>query len=279
MLYQKRANETWTGLCIYFDENFWLENRNDEECYRILYLLYYMLACKKKYFKSFQQYDEYAQLATNMIFMRFDKKKKAGLKVKSVLNYVKSTLYAQKVAYQNTEFREILPENDSRNTGLIEMMRDNVQQNYNEGMTEDIIDTFYDIPHIINKVVKSTPYKNNNIISRRLRISCALTLLKSFTLSKEDMEKLKLREEKGLDTTKNLYKMFGKERETSTTLWKLDSSMESYVKVLTNQIRKKIIRSVNEVRDKYTLDESTIDAILMSSWNESSHNEGDFDND
>lgn len=273
MLYQKKANESWTGLCIFFDENFWLENRNDEECYRILYLLYYMLACKKKYFASFKQYDEYAQLAANMIFMRFEKKKKAGLKVKSVLNYVKSTLYAQKVAYQNAEFRDTLSPDDSRAEGVINMMREQVQQTYNEGMIDDIIDVFCDIPEMVRHMIQSTPYKNDPVMSRRIYISCLITLIKGFTLNNDDVERLKTREEKDLDNTEVVIKMFNKERETSTTVWRLDSTMGPYIQVLANKIRKKIVQELSDVRASYTLNDEIIDAILSTAWEGVNHAE------
>ena len=270
-----KAKDIHSKMSIYFDENFYSDHRNDENCYRYMYLIYYMLACKKKYFRNYNDYDEYAQFATNIIYLRFIKKQLEGERIKSVLNYIKSTLYPLKVMYQNATFRNVIVEDDMVNSSTQEMMRQYVQEQYNDGIDEDIVAIFKDIPHYVSDAIKNTPYKYDKIMYRRLKISCLLTLLKSFTLSSEHIKRLEARKEKGLNNTEVLYKMFNKERETSTTLWKLNESMGNYVQVLSNQIRKRIMREIEEIRQSYTLSNEALDSILMTAWDGTNMNDTD----
>lgn len=267
------AKNIHTKMSIYFDENFYSDHRNDKNCHKYMYLIYYMLACQAKYFHKYEDYDEYAQFAANTIYMRFLKKWGHGERIKSVLNYAKSTTYPLKIMYQKANFRTVLPVDEFNQ----DVMKEYVQSQYNEGMEEDIISVFSNITYHINDVINTTPYKYDRIVSKRLKISCLLTLLKSFTLSKEDISKLKERQEKGLKNDELLYKMFNKERETSTTLWRLDPSMGTYVQVLANQVRKKIMKDINEVRGSYMLSCETLDAILSTAWSGTTHFENDVE--
>lgn len=51
--------------------------------------------------------------------------------------------------------------------------------------------------------------------------------------------------------------------------------MGNYIQVLTNQIRKKIVKDIDEVRYAYTLSDDTISAILSSAWDGTNHKEND----
>lgn len=268
-----KAKNIHTKMSIYFDENFYSDHRNDENCHKYIYLIYYMLACQAKYFHKYDDYDEYAQFAANTIYMRFLKKWNQGERVKSVLNYAKSTMYPLKVMYQNTNFGTVSPVNELNQ----DMLKEHIQSQYNEGMEEDILSVFSNIAYYVNETINNTPYKYDKIVSKRLKISCLLTLLKSFTLSKENMSKIKEKQEKGLKNDEMLYKMFNKERETSTTTWRVDPSMGAYVQVLANQVRKKIIKDINEIRGSYMLSGETLDAILSTAWDGTTHFENDVE--
>ena len=55
----EKAKDIHSKMAIYFDENFYSNERDDENCYKYMYLIYYMLACKNKYFASYSDYDGY----------------------------------------------------------------------------------------------------------------------------------------------------------------------------------------------------------------------------
>ena len=222
MLFNKEPGMKYTDMAIFFDENFYSEDCDDEKCYKYMYLLYHMLASKKKYFYSYEDYDGFAVYATNMIYARFIKKKEQGLRIKSVLNYVKATLYPLKVGYQRENYRQILNPNVNNNINediLQEEMRNQVRQQYQAELSDNIIEVFELIPNFIKEIVNKTPYKKNKYMCQKLYMSCLISLLKSFTLSNDNLQRFNNKiENKSNITNEFISKMLIKERNSSTTL-------------------------------------------------------------
>jgi len=71
-----------------------------------MYLLGYMLASKAKYFTNIDDYDGYACYLAYDTFSRM--KNPSKVRIKSVLNYMKSVMYFRKMSYQNETFAEII---------------------------------------------------------------------------------------------------------------------------------------------------------------------------
>ncbi len=282
MLYSKPDNLKYTDLCIFFDENFYSDNRDDDTCYKYMYLIYYMLACKKKYFHKFQDYENYAIFAASTIYMRFIKKQQNGERIKSLLNYAKATCYPLKVMFQRNEFRESFDEEHSNiePSMIQESLKASIQSQYNYGLEDAIVEVFNNIPHFIREEISRTPYKTDVIMSKRIYISCLITLLKSFTLSNNNQSKLNKRIESGTANQELLVKLFNREREYSTTVWRLDESMGDYIQLLANKIRIRIQKELKEARNSFALDDTTLEAILMTAWEGTNHSSGnDFEED
>lgn len=74
MLFTKDPDMSYTDMCIFFDNNFYSEDRDDELCFKYMYLVYYMLAFKKHYLQNYNEYDEFAEYATITIYTRYLKK-------------------------------------------------------------------------------------------------------------------------------------------------------------------------------------------------------------
>lgn len=221
MLYSNSSKMKYTDMCIFFDENFYSPYRDDEKCYKYLYLIYYMLACKKKYFHKFEEYDSFAIFSANIIFIRFLKKQKNGEKIKSILNYAKATLYPLKVMYQKQEFREVINAEviDIDIEGIKNELRQQVQTQYYYNIEDNTVELFSDIHRIVEEVIFNTPYKNNKLMIKRLYISCILSLLKSFTLPPNLLKKLNQKNQINIKTRLNtINKVFTLEREKSATL-------------------------------------------------------------
>lgn len=263
-------------MCIFFDKNFYSDMRDDETCYKYMYLIYHMLACKKRFFHNYEDYDLFAQYAATTIYTRFLKKEADGApRIKSILNYAKKTVYPLKVMYQKQEYKNIVNSelDDGIDSVMIENhMKDTIQQQYDEGLEEAVQDVLRQIPYYVIEVINNTPYSNNKLMKRKLYISCVISLLKSVVLSTYNIDRLKKRELKdspiGIEL---LRKMYTQERENSITLWKLDDSMVDYVKVLTNLIRKRIVEEIVETRKSFLLSTEMMDAVLMSAWDSKTH--------
>lgn len=280
-----KAKNIHSKMAIYFDENFWSEDRNDFNCYKYMYLIIYMLICtgdiKSKHplspCRNFNEYDKFAQFSTDTLYLRFLKKYHNGERVKSILNYCKATISPLKVMYNNEDFREINgDEYTTKKDSLIDykdVMVSHVQSQSNQDKENAIIETFNNISKHIDEVIATTPYRKNKVMCKRLKLSCQLTLIKGFTLSDNDIEKLEERQLRQTDNQETVLRIFNKEKTNSATLWRLEPSMSSYVLILTNKVRKKIIEDIREVRDYYEINDDTMDVILSSAWETSNHND------
>ena len=144
-------------------------------------------------------------------------------------------------------------------------MRESIQEQYNEGLPDSIVESFKEIPEMIREILDETPYANDKIAYMRLYKSCLISLIKSFTLSKYSEESLDKRNEKDLDVSVEfLSKTFKREQEDATTLWRLEESMKDYVELLITKIKYRITDEINDVIRSYSLSVDTIDDILTS---------------
>jgi hypothetical protein len=276
MLYTKPANKTYVDLAIEFDAEFYSGHRDDNKLYKYMYLLYYMLSCKKKYFQKFEDYDAYSQFAATTIYMRFIKKEKQGERIKSVLNYCKSTLYSLKVMYQNDTFNEVWTEGDNNSGSMKSTMDAKVQADYNEDLKTALIEGFKQLPKIVWKVIQETPYKNDSLMCNSLYLSCMLSLIEAFTPTAKTESKMK---DVNKDSDAILLKSIDKDRNNSIILWHLDESLAPYIQTLTNKIRAELSKEVENTRKSYLLENDVVDAILNSVYddydNEDTSDDGD----
>jgi hypothetical protein len=277
MLYNKPAGKTYVKLAMEFDNEFYSGHRNDTKLYQYMYLLYYMLACKKKYFHRFEDYDAYSQFAATVIYMRFLKKEKQGEKIKSVLNYCKSTLYSLKVMYQNDTFNEVWNEDEKDSGSMKDKMDSHVQADYNDDLKLALFEEFKQFPIITKQVIEQTPYKKDKLMCRKLYLSCMLTLIKSFTFTSKTETKLN---DIDKDTDTIMLKSIEKDKNTSVTLWHLDATMTDYIQTLVNKIRNIFSQQVENTRKSYLLEDNVLDAIENSIYDDydNTENEGNEDN-
>ena len=276
MTFNKPSNLTYVDMAIYFDKHIRDENRNDSLLYEYLYHLYYMLACKSRYFHRFEDYDQFALYAATKTYMRAIR----NIEIKSILNYVKSTLYPMKVDYQKESFNEVLnPDVDSRiNPDAIKASIENsIQSDYYYGLADEVVEHMKLLPSYIRKEVDKSPYKSDPVMHRRIYLSVMLTFLSGVTLSNDDVERLQKRDEKGLNNDGSIIKMLTKERSRGVILWRLDPSMRDYISLLTTKVRKKFGQEILDIKKSFELTEEDLSAIMLSAYQTPNDNvrEGD----
>lgn len=279
MLYNK-DDKRYVDMCKIFDEEFPKEDRDDNKLYRYVYLVFYMLACKNNFtFKRFEDYDSFAQFAATTIYLRFLNKLKKGEKVKSLLNYAKSTIKFLKIMWQNREFCEVLdPKLGIDTDNLQRNMREYVQADYNQGREIDIEESLSSISEVVSEVVNESQYKNDKVILQRLKISVLLSLLNSITLPKHILKQIRGR--KKYLTDDEVIESLEVERDNCIILWKLKPDMKNYVKLLVNKVRQTIGKDINETSQAYELPDDVIDSIIASAYAETlmiPENEGEYD--
>lgn len=141
-------------------------------------------------------------------------------KIKSVLNYAKLTLYGMKVDYQNQEFNQIVDYSSNRSDAAAfeNTFKEQIQEDYLYSIAEYVEDEIKQLPRILKKIIAKTPYSTSKRLSRRLYISCLLTLSASVTFSASNKEKIKRCESKDRDADGLLPAIYDQEKNTSATV-------------------------------------------------------------
>lgn len=110
MLYYKDPKIKYTDMCIYFDWNFYNEDRDEWKLYEYLYLICLMLARTKSTikFNNNKEFDEFGSYAAGIIWCRIEKKLQwEGVKVKSILNYARGSIYGIFRCWQKDSYYDI----------------------------------------------------------------------------------------------------------------------------------------------------------------------------
>lgn len=273
MTYTKPKNMKYVDMCKYFDEHFHVDSaeRDDYLLYQYMYHIVYMLACKQRYFNNFDDYDEFAIFASNILYTRFDKFEREGRPVKSILNYIKATLYALKATYISKMKTQDLTRDIGFDTdGFAERMKSNYQFNYNRNkeLPNAIIGTIRSLPYIASKVVLSTPYRNDKLMMKRLYQSCMLSLLNEFTMSNYLRHKIDGRNERSLEdlSIDSEMKMMHKEytNNSGTILWNLPDKYKDYVTVLTRRIKNELSKELLRTENEYRLEDNILNCMLKN---------------
>lgn len=278
MTYNKDPNMKYTDMCIYFDANIYKADRNDYILYQYLYHIAYMLASKGRYFKNFDDYDTFALYAATKIYMRIPQKDECEQtpkekRIKSILNYMKASIYPLKVDYQNENFAQLysytqeeLPENFANES------KRSIQNTYSEGLFEEVVRILELFPALIKKRLLATHYKNDALLIYHLYISCLLTFINSFTLTNKELYKVS--KKKTTDDKEELFlKFIRRDRHEAVLLWHLDDSFANFVLIIVNRVRNEIDKELYSAQNSYRLSESELNKIMMSTFMETDYSE------
>lgn len=273
MTYNKPNNITYTGMCIYFDKHIYSDHRDDNILYQYLYHIIYMLACKKRYFTSWEEYDAFALFMATKVYLRYinPEHQGEGDRIKSVLNYCKTLLYPTKVDFQKETYAEVFgsdPNRDDDFSILKADMESSVQSTHinNELLIKDLVSEFKQISKIIRRIIKTTPYANDVILSKRLFMSVLITLIKGLTLSNSVKNKLLKKEERGANIDNLILSALNKERDSGLTLWRLDASYADIVAMLTFRVRRACGENIQLVRQSFELSTEDVNAVLATAY-------------
>jgi len=262
MLWKKPTDLRYTQLCMYIDKHIpdiVEPGKNpdiEDTVYNYLWLVIKALAIKKCMFNNFQDYDPYAFYGANRIYFALRKnvwntgktiKGKEIKPIKSCLNYIKALLYPMKIEYQNETFKEVISEEfvskkfDTYN--FKEQLR--VDAKTNQGVNEHfkffVKDSFEHIGSLANKVLKKSPFNENSLEYKRLKLSLFLNAINSLKVKKKLDSELQ-----------------------TIILWKLPKSMGSYVRILLKEFYSEIKLEIIECHKAVDLDDTTVDAMLQN---------------
>lgn len=257
-------------MAMWIDENYSEDSCDDVKLYEYLYHLLYMIAHQHNYFKTLDQYDDYALQGASKLFLRLKDKRQFGetpiLKpIKSILNYIKTISYPYKVDFEQTTYIETSQETLILHSDTLSL------SNYiaEESDIFDKIDfqeSLDSIDLIVKDYLKKIPYNKNTAEFKNIYISCMLTLLNSITVAAENINKIS-NQLNILDST--LTRIYKKSRYEDPILYHLPNSMSNYIRVLVRELEHAVAKELSTATHSQISSETSIKNLIASNLEES----------
>lgn len=278
MTFEKPDNTTYTDMAIYIDENIYKETFDVNVVYQYLYLLIYMLASHQNLLRP-KYLDSFSLFAASKIYLRLtnpDQFVKTGegkyklKRVKSVLNYIKSSLYFLKVDFEQSEYYQEF--NSNYDEVFTDFNYENVLSNTLESLhLVDFDLVMNDVPKTCESFLSRIPYVKGTPIWHNIYISVLLTFNSSLTLTYKQRKRVEDLTKSG-NIKQYHYKNCYDKEELKPVLYNLSESMGPYIVVLARQLRHLVGRDLSEtLRTKV---DSDLTAISMFGEQFKSEQEG-----
>lgn len=254
MTFEKPKDTTYIGMCIYIDNHIYEEDCDFNLVYQYLYLLAYMLASSAQMLK-YKYLDSFALFAANKMYFRLTNKKQFELneqgeykvsRVKSIMNYLKSSIYFLKVDFEQSEYYQEI--SISANEDSLSYNYDNVISNTLSGI--DLIEfemTMGDVTKTCEKFLKTLPYDTNSVEWLNIYISTLLTFLNMVTLDNKSAKRIEhLNQTRGIRQYhyENFYEQQNLQK---AVLFHLSNSMSDYIIVLARQLKHLVGRDLSDI--------------------------------
>lgn len=276
--FEKPVNVSYTDMCIYIDDNIYKEKHNVETVYKYLYLIIHMLSSNQQLLKS-KYLDDFSLFAATKVYFRLTNpdqfiKNTQGeyklSKVKSVLNYIKSSLYFLKVDFEQSEYFQDISQS-----------LENVDLNFNfdnvisKSLSQmDLVDfelTMGDIPKTCEKFLSRIPYTRDNPMWHNIYVSTLMTFTSMCTLTYKQAKRIS-----ELSDTNHIkqyhYERFYSEESLKPILYHVPQSMGPYIIVLARQLKQIIGRDLSDIIK--TKVDNDVTAVMMAGKDWAEEQEG-----
>ncbi len=262
----------YVDMAIWVDANAYKEDCDQEKMYDYIYQLSKMLAYKRGLCQNYQHYEDFALYAASKYFLRITDKRQFELdengepklkRIKSILNYIKKTLYTSKIdfdrEYGDSADPDVPVEVDNEGSNF----RDILESTVDEIHIAEFEHYLHDVSRTIKFHLQKLPYKRDSAEWLNIYTSCLLSLLNSVTLPRKSLLRLNAMIKAGKSKMSLIDKMYRKERENSTILYHLDESMRDYITVLVNEIRKVIANDLSGILHTHISTASYTSEMMM----------------
>ena len=273
----------YTDMAIYIDKHLAdikepnLNPEVEAKIYEYIYHILYALSCKAGYFKNFADYDSFACYGACELYVSMRKKLinegkevrgKKVVPIKSSLNFIKATMFPLKVNYQRETFMQVLDPaiHDSAET-YREESREAIQSQYRRHLLENLIDVIDIIPKLCEQVLDLTPFKYDEDMRRKLKMSIILTLLDDLTIPNKLRNKLEAKKatEAGDKMIQRLTFAY-QDNPQSVIIWHLDERYATYIRLLTQRLKRWIGNELKIAIHSDDLSDTILDSIINSAY-------------
>lgn len=274
MLYKKPNNLKYTTMAIYIDENIYKPDHDRETIYKYLYFLAIMLAHKENLFNIKDEYEEFAIYYASQLYLRLTNKKQfeyndAGepklKRVKSILNYMKSTIGQRAAGFHKYEY-DYTSNKITDDVAVSYSFRQLVSESTDFLGRVEFEACLGDIIKGLRAYLTHIPYSENSIIYNNIYLSCLLSFLNSIVLDSRSLKKLS--NSYSPDQLEALYK---KQNKDFVILFHLPAEMKGYIQTLTNGMKHYIAKDLSWKGRDYISSHSNMLSLLANSI---SNNEG-----
>ena len=278
MINSQRGRRT-VDLCIYVDNNAYSPDVDKEQLFDALYNIAYSVSFKHKMLPKFEDYEPFALFAASKLYMRLTNPKqflpdddpKKLKKVKSILNFLKTTMYPMVVDYQQENYAQRFSLEDKRKD-LVETAKDlrhevvkRVTKQFSDILAVEFEYYFKKICNTIKSFLQTTPYCEDKVVMHNLYMSCLMTLINQITLSNANKERLQNKVDKGYRTDDFINRIYKEEQISSVVVYHLPDSMYNYISTLVCRIRKLIINDLRDLVGSAQPTEAVVQAVMSSS--------------
>lgn len=265
----KKPNIRYVDMCIWIDDNAYKEDCDDNLLYQYLYHIINMLAHKQNFFNKSQYYDDFAISTATRTFLRLKSPKQFELKengepklkkIKSILNYLKNTIYPMKVDFEQDTYSQAYV-HDLENEEICEYdFRQLLQKSVDDLNIVDFRVYLQDVIRTSRNFISRIPYKNDKLKWNNIYLSCLLTFLNSITLDKKSAEKLKAA--KATMHPGLLEKLYREEQKDSLLTYHICPSMDNYIDVLVRELKHVIAKDLSDTLHTYIPSQISIQNII-----------------
>ena len=268
-MFFEKPNIKYVDMCIYIDDHIYTDNYSQELVYQYLYHIVMMIALRRGYFSTRNELEDFSLYSASFYYTRLTDERQFEEnppidKVRSILNYIKKSLFTVKRDYCKKNASEY---------AINDMDIISIDSDSFSSFTSHKIDhldklTFEmclgDAQDFIKEYLNDIPYEKGSTVWTNIYISCLLSFLNSITLRNKDIKRIQNFKRPNSYNDTLLSKLYTKERYSSTILYHLDDSMYNYITVLTNRIRHKLSAELSYSLHTYTNSYTTMKNLLMS---------------
>lgn len=268
-MFYSKPKIRYVDMCKYIDDTIYNNAYDVDLIYEYLYHICAMLCRKRNYFETSSEVDDFCIFASHFYYNRLTNKKQFDdeynlLPIKSILNYIKKTLYSVRGKFcekydhnkKTSKDREIILSD-------LDSFRVYTDSYINPMYDVEFASSIEDICSCIKHIINSTPYRDDKVMRDNLYISCMMSFLSSITLKNNDLKRIENFVRPSALNNMMLEELYMSERYGTTILYHLDDSMYNYVAVLTNKVRHMISKSLSECIHSYVESNIAIKNIIM----------------